>query len=138
MQARELLNRNQLRITQNREEVLKLLLDSKVAVSNQVIETSLGHIDRITLYRTLKTFEDKGLIHKIVDSSQRPKYALCAENCTDHSHDDSHLHFECQQCGDVTCHMDVKIPELHLPKGYSVSEINIIAKGFCNTCKSHL
>jgi len=135
MHVRDLLNQNKLRITQNREEVLDLLLKSDVAVSTQVIETALVHIDRITLYRTLKTFEDKGLIHKIVDSSQRPKYALCADNCTDHSHDDSHLHFECIDCGNVTCHMDVTIPELHLPDGYTISEINIIAKGHCNTCK---
>lgn len=136
MQARKLLSQNKLRITQNREEVLALLLESDVAISNQVIETSLGHIDRITLYRTLKTFEDKGIIHKILDSSQRSKYALCAESCSDHSHDDSHLHFECSQCGNITCHMDVKIPELHLPKGYQLNEINIIAKGLCNTCQS--
>ncbi len=135
MQARKLLTQSKLRITQNREEVLALLLESDVAVSNQVIESSLGHIDRITLYRTLKTFEDKGIIHKIIDSSQRSKYALCAENCTDHAHDDSHLHFECTQCGDITCHMDVKIPELHLPEGYTVSEINVIAKGLCSSCQ---
>lgn len=136
MSAKELLNRHKLRVTQNREEVLDLLLSSDVAVSNQKIENSLSHIDRITLYRTLKTFEDKGILHKIVDSTAKPKYALCEEGCTDHNHQDHHVHFECANCGDVTCLTDVKTPVLDLPKGYTIQEVNVIAKGLCDNCKT--
>ena len=111
-------------------------MDSDVAVSNQVIEASFEHIDRITLYRTLKTFEDMGIVHRIVDSSARPKYALCADGCSHHEHHDHHVHFECAQCGDVTCLNDIKTPELHLPKGYVVEEVSVIAKGLCGRCKT--
>lgn len=134
MKARDVLNRHRLRVTQSREDVLELLLSSEVAVSNQLIETRLDHIDRITLYRTLKTFEDKGILHKILDSSAKPKYAICEEGCDDHHHDDHHIHFECAKCGDVTCLTEVKTPSLELPKGYKVQEVNVIAKGLCSNC----
>lgn len=133
--AKELLQGNKLRITQSREEVLGVFLQSERALSNQIIEQQLDHIDRITLYRTLKTFEDKGLIHKVIDTSNKHKFALCVDGCSDHQHADSHVHFECESCRNTTCLNDVKTPEIHLPKGYRKSSVDVIVKGLCSNCE---
>ena len=129
MKAKELLSKNNLRITSSREEVLEEFLSSEAALSNQIIEQHLDHIDRITLYRTLKTFEDKGLIHKIIDTSNKTKYALCDDGCNDDAHEDSHVHFECTECQATTCLLDVVAPTLPIPKNYRVQSVNVIVKG---------
>ncbi len=136
MEAKTLLAQNKLRVTQSREEVLSVFLSSTIALSNQVIEQQLDHIDRITLYRTLKTFEDKGIIHKVIDTTNKHKYALCVDGCTDHNHEDSHIHFECITCKNTSCINEVSTPELNLPPGYQVNSVDVIVKGFCSNCSN--
>ena len=59
----QLLHQHQLRKTPVRKEVLDVFLSRSEAVSQQYIEQHFDAIDRVTLYRTLKTFEQKGIIH---------------------------------------------------------------------------
>ncbi len=134
-EAKAVLQDNKLRITKNRAEVLGVFLNSDIALSNQIIEQELDHIDRITLYRTLKTFEDKGIIHKVFDTSNKHKFALCVSGCSDHHHEDSHVHFECEKCENTTCLNDVKTPNINLPKGYKTSTIEVIVTGLCSNCR---
>ena len=64
------------------QDVLQQLLAAGgSAVSSQEIEQNLKGIDRITLYRILKAFEEVGLIHSIADGSGKTKYALCSTSC---------------------------------------------------------
>ena len=59
------LEQSNLRKTAIRKEVLQLFLKAKGnALSSRDIESQLENPDRITLYRTLRTFEEKGLIHR--------------------------------------------------------------------------
>jgi len=62
--------------------VLEVLLQQSSALSLSDIEKNLETADRITIYRTLKTFEQNGLIHSIEDGTGTPKYALCMEDCS--------------------------------------------------------
>ena len=78
--------------------VLEYLQKQSAAISLQDLERDFQHSDRITLYRTLKTFEEKGLIHSINDGTDATKYALCAEACKAGDHFDLHLHFYCFSC----------------------------------------
>ncbi|HWZ05000.1 MAG TPA: hypothetical protein VNX40_15390, partial [Mucilaginibacter sp.] len=59
--------------------VLDFLLNQNAAISLSDIEKGLTPADRITIYRTLKTFEEKGLVHAIDDGTCSPKYALCLD-----------------------------------------------------------
>jgi Fe2+ or Zn2+ uptake regulation protein len=57
-----------LRSTPNREEILDLFIEKNYALSHSDIEKEIdASLDRVTVYRTLKTFLDKGLIHKVLD-----------------------------------------------------------------------
>ena len=65
-----LLNSFRLRSTPVREEILHLFLQKDCALSHGDIESEIAdYLDRVTVYRTLKTFSNKGLIHKVLDDA---------------------------------------------------------------------
>ena len=116
--------------------VLDLLLKQRSAISLSDIEKSLEPADRTTIYRTLKTFEEKGLIHTIDDGTLSPKYALCLEECGTDEHHDLHVHFYCTFCKETFCLPNCKIPDVNLPGGFTSTEMNLIVKGVCSKCKN--
>jgi Fur family ferric uptake transcriptional regulator len=130
----KILKKHGLRITQTRLDVLGLFLSEEAAVSNQYIEKTLDRIDRITLYRTLKSFESKGLIHKAVDGTEVPKYAMCMENCTEENHQHHHVHFHCEKCENTFCIENILIPVIKTPKGYTINSTDVILSGLCDNC----
>ena len=117
--------------------VLEHLLKQTAAVSLQDLEKSFTHSDRTTLYRTLKTFEEKGLIHEIQDGTEAAKYALCAAACKAGSHYDLHLHFYCYNCKQTLCLPKHQVPEVLLPKHFQLKELKLVAKGICEECSKN-
>lgn len=131
----EILKSNGLSKTEVRKKVLQLFLDSDIALSLQDIESAFDKLDRITLYRTLKTFEGKGIIHQAIDGTKHPKYAMCDADCDEHNHQDNHAHFHCVQCEKTICLEHVPTPNIpNIPAGYTVEETNLIISGICSEC----
>jgi len=130
----KILKQHKLRITDMRKEVLNIFLSKNEAQSQHDIEVSLSNFDRITLYRTLKSFQEKGLIHKAFDSTDVAKYALCSDHCSEHDHNDEHVHFHCESCGNTFCVEEVEIPMISLPSGYTLSSTNVVLNGTCQRC----
>jgi Fur family ferric uptake transcriptional regulator len=123
-----------LRATPNREEILHLFLLKNYALSHSDIEKEIDNsLDRVTVYRTLKTFLDKGLIHKVLDDEGSLKYALCKEACNMAEHHHDHVHFKCTKCGQTSC-LNVDVPAIKLPKGYQAKEVNLLIQGVCERC----
>ncbi|MCJ8167456.1 transcriptional repressor [Pontibacter sp. E15-1] len=134
--AEELLRKYTLRKTNCRLEVLTLLLQNKHALAHSEIEKQLeNRFDRVTIYRTLHAFEEKGLAHSINDVSGAMKYALCQDACKEHEHQDNHIHFNCTSCGQTFCLNEVLVPAPTLPEGYKVHSINFSAQGLCVSCQ---
>lgn len=124
----------QLRSTPGRQEVLQIFLKNTYALSHGDIEHKMPpDFDRVTLYRTLKTFLDKGLVHKVLDDEGGLKYALCNHNCSTAGHHHNHVHFKCTICGQTSC-LEVEIPGIKLPKGYKPTEANLLIQGTCSNC----
>lgn len=115
--------------------VLKFLKQQHGAVSLADIENSFDQSDRVTIYRTVKTFESKGLLHRIT-ANAITQYALCSSNCSEDKHRDTHLHFICNQCKKTICLTQVSIPTIEIPAGFQLSEMEVIAKGICQSCQS--
>ena len=115
--------------------VLDHLLEQRAAVSLSDIEKGLTPADRITIYRTLKTFEEHGLVHSIEDGTGVPKYALCAEACDSDAHHDLHVHFYCNVCKETFCLPKSRVPQISLPAGFSFQEMNLVVKGICDRCR---
>ncbi|MEA4983031.1 MAG: transcriptional repressor [Paludibacter sp.] len=119
--------------TAMRELVLDILTEQKMAISLSDLEQKFHKSDRVTLYRTLKTFEEKKLIHSIDDGTGAVKYALCKESCQCHP-EDLHVHFFCIKCQHTFCLSDIPIPLINLPVNFSVENINMVVKGVCSNC----
>jgi Fur family ferric uptake transcriptional regulator len=123
-----------LRSTPNREAILHVFLRRDFALSHSDVEREVpSSFDRVTVYRTLKTFLDKGLIHKVLDDEGSLKYALCSEACSTAHHHHDHVHFKCTKCGQTNC-LQIEIPPVKLPKGYKPKEVNLLIQGICEHC----
>ena len=132
--SERLLRDFKLRSTPNRQEILHLFLLRNYALSHGDIEKEIeNNLDRVTVYRTLKTFLDRGLIHKVLDDEGSLKYALCKEACSTAGHHHDHVHFKCIQCGQTNC-LNVEVPNVRLPKGYRATESNLLIQGVCERC----
>ncbi len=130
----DFLETKNIRPTAMRILTFKFLDGQQVATSLTDIEQAFNRSERTTLYRTLKTFEEHGVVHKIDDGSGITKYALCEENCNCDVETDLHLHFHCNNCGETICLTNHKIPHISLPEGYLAEEVNLVVKGICEKC----
>ncbi|WP_419802846.1 Fur family transcriptional regulator [Mucilaginibacter sp.] len=130
-----LLRDNQLKITNPRLSVLRLIADQQFATSQPMLEKVLGNeIDRVTLYRILKTFEEKGILHKVIDLNGTANYAICSSNCSANAHHDEHFHFNCSNCHKVYCMNDFHLPAIALPPGFLAETLNLSITGVCKDC----
>ncbi|MCF6295855.1 MAG: transcriptional repressor [Flavobacteriaceae bacterium] len=129
-----ILEQNNVKPTAMRLLVLQFLYNKKVAVSLTNIEDYFDNSDRTTLFRTLKTFVNNGIAHKIDDGTGITKYALCEENCNCQMGNDLHLHFHCNNCAETVCLTDYKIPQIKVPEGFITENINLVVKGICDKC----
>lgn len=136
MDIREILKKNQLSVTASREKILQLFIDHNGALAHGDIEKKAGEkFDRVTVYRTLQTFVDKGIIHSIPTADNSVRYALCKDNCEEGHHHDQHVHFVCNSCNNTYCLDNVVTPDIRLPKGYSSKHIEVVVEGVCVNCK---
>ncbi len=133
--AENLLKSHQLRRTDTRVDVLDLFIRKDIALAQRDIEEELGAIDRITLYRTLRTFEEKGLIHRAIDGSEKLRFALCSHECNaEEGHFDEHAHFHCKLCESTFCLDQVITPSVKVPRGYTIESAHLVLKGICEKC----
>lgn len=129
-----ILEEKKIRPTAMRQLVLGTLLKNRQAVSLLEIEQQLDYVDRSTIFRTLKTFQENCVIHQIDDGSGAMKYALCSEGCTCNL-GDLHAHFYCNNCKQTTCLKEVLVARPVLPENYSFKSVNYVIKGICADCQ---
>lgn len=130
----ELLVHKKIPVTAMRILVLNEILKSEASISLSDLEDRLQDSDRSTLYRTLKTFEKKGLIHSVQENNNT-QYLLCHQNCSEEHHHDFHLHFFCVQCKKTICLDEVDFSTIQIPKEYWVKELKFVANGLCPDCQ---
>jgi len=134
-QIDKILKNSHLSLTDSRKKILELFIKAGNALAHHDIETKTnGEFDRVTVYRTLQTFMDKGLIHTIPSSDNSVKYALCKDQCAEGHHHDHHIHFVCQKCGATICLEDAVVPEVKLPRGYRSTQVEVVVSGTCRDC----
>jgi Fur family transcriptional regulator, ferric uptake regulator len=131
-----ILKKNHLSVTDSRKKILELFLSSPGALAHADIEKGTSEVfDRVTVYRTLQTFVDKGIIHNIPTTDNSVLYALCKQDCEAGHHHDNHVHFICNECNKTTCLDDVTVPEVKLPKGFQPNHAEMVVYGICGDCK---
>ena len=130
------LKKHNLSVTESRKRILQIFLEEKGALAHGDIEKRAGEkFDRVTIYRTLQTFLEKGIIHSIPTADNAIRYALCKDQCSSGHHHDHHIHFICNNCQRTYCLDDVVTPEIKMPKGYQASHVEVVVEGVCKDCK---
>jgi Fur family ferric uptake transcriptional regulator len=130
------LEQKAVRITLMRQLLLEYFVKENTVSGLSELEKAFPKSDRITMYRTLKTFEEKGILHSIKGEGEEAKYALCNEHCSPINHIDQHPHFQCEKCKQVTCIDSQLIPSMELPDGYVQKEVTMMIKGICHDCQT--
>lgn len=124
-----------IRQTDCRNAVLFTFLSEERALSQPDLEKAIGDDhDRVTIYRSLSLFLEKGILHKVLDDEGAMKYALCTDHCHEGDHHHDHVHFKCTQCGATLCFDQIEAPRFRLPEGYKVEEVNLLLSGVCREC----
>jgi Fur family ferric uptake transcriptional regulator len=133
----ELLRAHGLRKTPIRTEMLTLFMKHNAALSASDIIAKLksGH-DRVTVYRALGSFEERGILHRASEDERGVKYALCGQHCPDEPHADQHAHFICQECHETYCLEEVKVPKVAVSDEFLVDRTNYTLSGTCKACNA--
>ncbi|MEO7767911.1 MAG: transcriptional repressor [Ferruginibacter sp.] len=132
----DILKKSKLSVTDGRKKILELFLSSEGALAHADIEKYTGEtFDRVTVYRTLQTFVEKGIIHQIPTIDNSVLYALCKDNCEAGHHHDNHVHFICDVCNKTICLEEVTVPLVKLPTGFMPKHAEMVVSGVCNDCK---
>lgn len=129
----DLLSKRDIQPTAIRILVLRAMLQADRSVSLLDLENILDTVDKSTIFRTLTLFLSHHLIHSIDDGTGSFKYAVCSSDCSCEVND-LHTHFHCEKCNRTFCFTNIPTPIVNLPKGFSLSSINYVLKGFCPDC----
>ena len=131
----EKLSKHGIRKTAFRMELLELFSKGGISLTQQEIRNRVTHTtDKVTIYRALDSFEEKGIIHRVPDVNNITRYALCKSNCSEENHTHNHLHFICEKCEITYCLNDFQIPKVQLDPTYTVSAVTMTMKGVCKRC----
>ena len=132
-ESAHLLRNRRLKVTEVRSQFLALLLQNEKAVSGHEIQSQLESMDRVTLYRTIRTLLDHGVIHKAMVEGNETYYAICKDACEAGDHKHHHIHFKCTYCGDIHCLEMHDQMNLNLA-GYRIDQWEVQASGVCESC----
>lgn len=134
-QVQSILKGHGLSVTGVRRRILEVFLRSEEGLSHGDVEFNAGdQLDRVTVYRTLQSFLEKGIVHAIPSADSAARYALCKDDCKEGHHHDDHVHFICTACGKATCLNDMQVPDIRLPKGYRAVQTSLVVNGKCPNC----
>jgi Fur family transcriptional regulator, ferric uptake regulator len=128
MTGSQILKTSNLSITSGRLEILRVLVEARLPLSEKEIEKSMiSGCNRTTVYRNLTTLADKGIIHRVLAEGV-VKYKYISDN----GHE--HVHFKCRGCKQVTCLHEIPVQDYSLPEGFIGKENQFLVVGVCKQC----
>ncbi|HHW98991.1 MAG TPA: transcriptional repressor [Firmicutes bacterium] len=133
---RALLKEKNLRLTPQREAVLRILLDCQEHLTAEDIydrtRAEYPEIGLATIYRALELFEELGLVSKLDfgDGGRRYESAL----------DKDHHHLICMDCGQIAEFNEDLLDELQetiaRESGFRILNHSLRFFGYCSKCKN--
>lgn len=121
--------------TANRILVLKTLFDNTdKPVSLADLERILMPMDKSSIFRTLTLFLEHDITHSFEDGRGVLQYELCSSELKG-KHSDMHIHFYCESCHKSFCMTEIRLPEFHLPEGFTPHSASFVIKGECPQCR---
>lgn len=132
---RNILKDNDLKVTQPRLAVFRLLLSKKPKSLAELTTESQGKIDRVSVYRIIDLYERLGVVRRVALGW---KYKIeLSEIFSDHHH-----HIVCLQCNKVVAVHENEaskkvINDLALGTGFAVTSHQLELQGYCPKCYRH-
>jgi len=133
-----ILKSNGLKRTTARELILQALAKAGRPLSHQDL---LKHrklrdsLDRVTVYRTLETLVEAGLLHRIQGTDGA--WRFCRHE-SDEKCGGNHIHFLCSTCSQMFCLPEQPLPWVLAPEGAMVTSKQLVVHGYCSACLSKL
>ncbi len=134
---KELLKRNGLKFTIQREVILEMLYNSDEHLTPEALHQLIIHkrpelkAGIATIYRTLSLLEDSDMVTSLSFGAQGKKYELGAK--------DHHDHIICTECGEITEFVDEEIETrqqlIATELGFKMSDHSMQIYGTCKTCQ---
>jgi len=91
----------------------------------------LGSLSKVTVYRTLESLVEAGLVHRAFMHNRTWHFEL-ADHCSERQ---CHPHFTCIRCGVTQCMTDISLPLAQIPrKGFVISRQQVRLEGLCPAC----
>lgn len=124
------------RATSGRRAIIRSLITASnhhVTADELVARVQTDHPDvhRSTVYRTLDSLEDLGVIHRI---------ALGSGGAVFHLVDRAHHHVVCTECGSVlevsATTLAPALTRIEADTGYAVDGGHVVVSGICPTCRA--
>ena len=131
---KNLLKNRGLKATNTRLDLLNKMQKYGSAMSYSNLQKEMSPIDRVTLYRTIESLKENGIIHKAFQENNETYYAVCGNTCDENHHQHEHVHFKCTKCNTVTCEKLSNTIEVLLPK-YLIQKVSVNVEGLCQVCK---
>ena len=130
--AKEMLVSAGLRRTGGRVEILEVLQQAKMPLNQEEILAQLDRdLNRTTVYRTLESFIQAGLVHRCFVRERAWHYEL-AHNCRPRQ---CHPHFTCTNCNRTLCLKNVFLPLVEdIPEGFVIQRQQVRIEGLCPDC----
>jgi Fur family transcriptional regulator, peroxide stress response regulator len=130
----EICRRQGVKATHQRVEILRELAGSEEHPDAETILTRVRQriptISVDTIYRTLRLFEDRGVIARVGSMRERARFD---------ANTDQHHHFVCTECGMIGDFYSDEMDQLPVPREVSgmgsVEGVYVELRGICRTCK---
>ncbi len=129
----KLLDSVKLKRTEPRRMILSVLLAAgRPQTAEEIISAIVkGCPNKVTVYRTLESLVDVGLVHRAFIDERSQHYEL-ADKCTEHQ---CHPHFVCTDCGQTHCFTGVSVPMAsNAPAGFIINRQQVRLEGLCPKC----
>jgi Fur family ferric uptake transcriptional regulator len=124
-----------LRITNPRKEILAVLAKAVKPLSSEEVFAELKKDnDLVTVYRSLTTMEDAGLLRRYEFGDGVRRYELSQEQ------EHHHHYIRCRECGDLEafdgCDFEDTLARLLAKKGYQMIRHTLDVQALCRACQA--
>jgi len=124
------LSSNNIKPSLQRIKIYEFLYNNRIHPSADKIYTNLAPeiptLSKTTVYNTLKTFIDNGIVKTLTIEDNEVRYDAITEE---------HAHFKCNLCGDI---YDIEIDATQLNfiklKDFKIDNTNVYLNGKCKKC----
>jgi Fur family transcriptional regulator, peroxide stress response regulator len=130
-EIKNILSKNGVKPSLHRMKVLEYLMRMKnhptVDTIYKNISDDIPTLSKTTVYNTLKTFQESGIVQAITIEDNEVKYDATI---------DKHAHFKCSRCGELfDLPIDTKVLHIKSVGGHLIKESQLYFKGICKSCQ---